>query len=724
MLNSLNVAQSGLKTSQIQVENVMNNIANENTLGYKTRVVNTAELDQNDTRETGRGSYVQDVSRTTNVYMYQNLITEESKNSALEELDIMLEDIESIFYETDDAGLSADLNRYFTSIENLRTSPNNEIYKNDIKNNANILIESLQTLYGEIEAREATTLGNAKDTVDEINGLLKDIGDISFEISNSVVTPHDLLDKRDALEKELAQYIDVDISREDSYLLEIGGVVAVRHDTNVHDLEVVENYQPQKDVYTFKDQPGYVSNIIDTTAVTWDDSDQIGEVQTLNITGNTTGQVNFLGTFVTGSVAGETAIQTASRIAADPAVITNWNTLYPDKEIDTITAVGAQLTIKYKDTEGDVANIAESSSEGVTFITSSESTKGIADSITYTLNNDVSITVTVGETVNGLVVDETNIIQSLVFKINDSDDMSKKITAYNGPYTIDSSGNKILMQPTNTDHYLIIESNVDGEVGAFTGEIIVNDENAGYTVDDDGNPTTAEVSTKRTYIEKNDLISKKAADDIYVAIYDSEIELQGGSLKSMIDNIQTDSGANKFESYKEQLDQFAYALSNLSSGFIENDDGTYVYGLDEITYNDDYDRRVEIGLFSGSSINTLSFNDSMVNTLNQEKLDYLATIQWKNDIDFNGTGENKTSFYTFYQELRINIADDRENVRFRKESQNAVTTSLQNNYDKLTKVDKDKEMIELIKYQAAYEANAKMITVVDEMLQTILGLKS
>ena len=100
----------------------------------------------------------------------------------------------------------------------------------------------------------------------------------------------------------------------------------------------------------------------------------------------------------------------------------------------------------------------------------------------------------------------------------------------------------------------------------------------------------------------------------------------------------------------------------------------------------------------------------------------LLIIQ-KEFANFDGTNENRTSFSTFYQELRVRIADDRENVRFRLESQNAVTESLQNNYDKLTKVDKDNEMIELMKYQAAYEANAKLITVIDEMLQTILGMK-
>jgi len=62
-------------------------------------------------------------------------------------------------------------------------------------------------------------------------------------------------------------------------------------------------------------------------------------------------------------------------------------------------------------------------------------------------------------------------------------------------------------------------------------------------------------------------------------------------------------------------------------------------------------------------------------------------------------------------------------VDFMYKTQQAVSESLKSSYDQLTKVDKDEEMINLIKFQAAYEANAKIITTVDEMIQTILGLK-
>lgn len=173
MLNILNVAQTGLAASQTQVENVMNNLANENTEGYKRRVIDISEIEHADSRMTGRGVEIEGISRTTNIYMYQNIIEEQSKLSSLTELNSMLGDIESIFFETDDAGFSADFNRYFQSIENLKTSPQNEIYRNDLKTNGNIIVEDLKNLYSSIEIRESETLKkDVSDTVNEINNIL------------------------------------------------------------------------------------------------------------------------------------------------------------------------------------------------------------------------------------------------------------------------------------------------------------------------------------------------------------------------------------------------------------------------------------------------------------------------------------------------------------------------------------------------------------------------
>ena len=124
------------------------------------------------------------------------------------------------------------------------------------------------------------------------------------------------------------------------------------------------------------------------------------------------------------------------------------------------------------------------------------------------------------------------------------------------------------MEPTNQDHYLVIESTIDGEVGSFVGSITVRDNK--YK-DQDGNQINR-------HVEKSESFSTKAVDDIHLEIFDEEVYLKGGKLKPLIDNIKTQSGENRFVEYKDKLDQFAKALSDLSYSYIEHDDGTYIYG--------------------------------------------------------------------------------------------------------------------------------------------------
>jgi len=144
-------------------------------------------------------------------------------------------------------------------------------------------------------------------------------------------------------------------------------------------------------------------------------------------------------------------------------------------------------------------------------------------------------------------------------------------------------------------------------------------------------------------------------------------------------------------------------------------------------------------LKSPMNINTIRIEESTPNILLCSKngvIDILAdnginmwtpettVINSKNlKINIDDTGENLTSFSRFVQSSRVQIAENKESIDFKKETQDAVTNSLQNTYDKQVKVDKDEEMMNLIKFQSAYEANAKLITVIDEMLVTILGMK-
>ena len=297
--------------------------------------------------------------------------------------------------------------------------------------------------------------------------------------------------------------------------LHIGGVTAVRFDTNVQEVTLVENYIPQKDVYAKLNTDG--TTIVPYRRIhylpsTWNGTDNQAEIQEIDISGEATGPVTFLGTIVNASASGDSADTTAANILADAVnIVNNWNDSHPNQKIEdnpvgsgsgiSYSGTGSTIEITYNALEGDVPAIDNTDSNGIVYTGSVETTKGEVDSFTYTINNEFSLTVTAGEDIvdnNGDTIDlnndgnntndivtEDNALLAMVYKINQSSDLSNLVTAYNGQYELADDGSKILTSDPrhseyvvpDVDRYLIIESRTEGEEGSFVGEFLINDSN-------------------------------------------------------------------------------------------------------------------------------------------------------------------------------------------------------------------------------------------------------
>lgn len=628
MISTLSVSQSGLNAAKTAVENVSNNIANENTPGYKKRVVQVSELSQMDSQFAGRGVGVDGVYRITSQYMYDKLISENSKVSYYDKLSTMLGNVESIFKETIDSGFTADLNRYYQSVENLRANPSSQVYKTALQNQGKILVESLQNLYSGVEKQQENEKKELYSNVDGVNSILKEIGSINEKIQKYGEN-NDLLDKRDQLELELSTYVDVSVSRESGYYeLKIGGETAISSNTNVRTIDVKEEETLQKDKYTLVKNTLPIPTVYD-------------------------------------------ALKNNNDATFSPKTYNN----------------------------GDI--------------------------VTYKLNNESEVSVIMGESIpmdwdgDGSVtieaVTNSNLTRALVYRINSNPNMKDSITAYNGDYSIDANGNKVTKN--TQDNYLRIESNAGGIANKFDGRISIQN------FDDLGTAVSEEA---RESIYKNESQSTDSESRVYISIYDKEVSAKSGVIKAQVENLSSDSPNNKFQVYFDKLDAFAQTLGDITDKYIKTGTDTYLYG--EAASDESLGVINSVGLFSGSSIKTLKFNDSLVNELTQEKLDYLATMQWNNDLSYDGkaqtgTSTAKASLSEFFRDLRVTVSADKESVNFLKDTQSGVKMSIKSSYDQLTKVDKDNEMLDLMKFQAAYTANAKIITAIDEMLQTLLGLK-
>ncbi len=647
MLSSLGTALSGLNAARISVENISNNIANEHTDGYKKRNVQLNEINSLDSIIAGQGVHVGGINRVVSQYMYDNIMAENAKKSYHSTMDNMLADIEAVFKETDDSGFTSDFNRYFQAVENLRSNPDSQIYKTDLKNQGTIIVDTLNRLYDGVEAQENLAENSLERDVIRVNELLEEMGKINKQIVEQEIASNALLDRRDLLEMELGTYVDIEVDRSSyGYELKIGGSVALRYGDNARTFSVLQENVAQKDVYLKDDG------------------------------------------------------QTSSIEFAEP---------------------------------------------------SSNSTFDENDIIRYKFNNDIEVSLQFGEHVdmnndgivdNGETANNTNYLRLLTHKINNTAELKDTITAYNGTYKVDENGNKITND--SKDNYLLIEADVSGPEGRFDGRIVIEE----Y----DRTPLDVTNLASKNTVYQDEYQSDVGSITIDMQLFDRSINITSGSIKAYVDNLQTESGANKFQEYKDQLDQFAKTLSDMSSQYIENDDGTYLYGEMSVDGHENQDGSLVTkdavyignitsndprpdGLFSGSDVRGMRFNEDVVDYLDQKKLDYLSELQWKDDISFKDGTQGKltqagtledpkaTSFTGFFQKLTLDVSSDKESNAFLLETQKTVIFSLEESYNQIVKVDKDEEMLDLIKFQAAYAANAKVITALDEMLQVLLGIK-
>ncbi|WP_368030080.1 flagellar hook-associated protein FlgK [Arcobacter sp. s6] len=530
MINSLYIGRSGLDAAKYSVDVTSNNIANENTAGYVKRTINTSELTTLED-DIGNGVSFDSVTRSTSVYLYDKLVSQDSLSSYYEAEDSILSNVEMMFSETENTGFSSTLSNFLDSLETLRGDSTNLIYKNDFSSQAGFIVEGIQSLNENLNETISSTKTQLEDDVKTVNNILEQIVSLNEQILKSNTESVDLLDKRDLLEKKLSEYVDVQVNRSsNTYNLKLSGVNVIFNNTNLHEISIKEENIAQKDIY----------NSSDFDTVDFSTGDKISIV--LN--------------------------NTSTKLTIDSAIV--------------------------------------------------------------------------GKTAKEQIMD----------KINASSEFA------NFTASLDTSNN------------LIITSDIEGEEGKFDIAISLNG----------------------TEILKNSN-SVEAENNVSLAVYNNELALSGGSLKALTEEL-TSSTSNIYE-YKNSLDDFAQAF------------------VDTVNSNS------ATPLFYGSSVDSLSFISDNVNSLTNDDLENLAQIQWNDDITI---GNETTSFVDFYKSLLVTISSNVEDNSFKLESQNAVVNSLETTYNNLTKVDPDTEMINLLQYQAAYEANAKVISTVDEMLQTLLNM--
>jgi flagellar hook-associated protein 1 len=109
-------------------------------------------------------------------------------------------------------------------------------------------------------------------------------------------------------------------------------------------------------------------------------------------------------------------------------------------------------------------------------------------------------------------------------------------------------------------------------------------------------------------------------------------------------------------------------------------------------------------------------NNSVANSMIQLQYDQV-------DFKLRDKSVVQNTIAGFYSDLTTTISSDTNTAIQVNDSHTAIYNSVKAEYDAVSKVSTDEELINLVKYQAAYGANAKIVTTLDQMINTLLGIK-
>ena len=172
------------------------------------------------------------------------------------------------------------------------------------------------------------------------------------------------------------------------------------------------------------------------------------------------------------------------------------------------------------------------------------------------------------------------------------------------------------------------------------------------------------------------------------------------------------------------IEDYLTRLNDLASTLIQEVNNLHStgFGLDESTGYD---------FFTGTDASDIQVNVDLVNDINRiaaasdllslphDSSNAIAILNLQNATIMNG---GTTTFGDYYNTLVSNVGSEINKVSAYHQHQTDMVMQLDNYRESVSGVNMDEEMVNLVKFQSAYDAAAKLITTTDEMLQTVLSM--
>jgi flagellar hook-associated protein 1 FlgK len=207
------IARTALATHQNAMDVTGHNIANVNTEGYsRQRVMSTtAGSDLRQGLLIGRGVDPGTVLRTVDRFINDQLMSQESKLAASEEMELYLRNLEAYFNDTEETGLSSMIADFWNYWHDVANHPSGSAERTALYEHALSLTEKVKEVAGQVAQMETELNRSVASGLDRINQITDQIAQLNIRILQIEThgSANDLRDQREALLTELSRHIDV-----------------------------------------------------------------------------------------------------------------------------------------------------------------------------------------------------------------------------------------------------------------------------------------------------------------------------------------------------------------------------------------------------------------------------------------------------------------------------------------------------------------------------------
>lgn len=218
MANLLNIGTSGLLAYRQQLSTTGENIANVNTEGYHRRTVSQSELAGAtgtllNTNSNGQGVRVDDIRRSFNMFIEDNVRTTSAAVASLETFKPTLDSIETRIT-PGPGGVLDIMDGYFDALSSLSVAPDDVGLRAVVMSAGRTFASAVADMGHSLDRLGSSVQNEVAQTVRDANTILQELGDLHARMRTKAdaASSNPMYDRRDKLLNDLSEIVKINVS--------------------------------------------------------------------------------------------------------------------------------------------------------------------------------------------------------------------------------------------------------------------------------------------------------------------------------------------------------------------------------------------------------------------------------------------------------------------------------------------------------------------------------